>query len=225
MTLSLESEVVCHINALRLRDKQQIVLFNNSSFDYLSTIHIINKREIEATILKKTAILNESPCELNLIVSLIANDKLELVIQKAVELGVNHIYLINTQNTQRIKSERIENRIQRLKQIIIAACEQCGRSVLPSLTGIYEFNEIVTKFEKDNKFIMSPRNGNTDKVNSQLATCSLIIGPEGGFRDEEVQLANQFGWNNLQLGTRILRAETAAIAGITTMQQRFGDFN
>ena len=137
--ISLPPEVVRHIGVLRLKLQQEISLFNNDGHDYHAKIVELGRREVLVMIIDKVKNQTETDFIITLIVSLIANDKFELVIQKAIELGVQKIIPVITEKTQRIKTEREASKLEHWRKIIVAASEQCGRARLATISEIKEF--------------------------------------------------------------------------------------
>ncbi len=223
--VSLPSDVVRHIIVLRLKLEQEIILFNNDGHDYHAKIVELGRREALVVVTNKVKNQTEANFIITLMISLISNDKLELVIQKAVELGVQRIIPVITEKTQRIKAEREASKLEHWRKIIIAASEQCGRAKLATVSEIKEFATVIDEDKSEINYILSPHHAASKlaKVNNPQSI-SLLIGPEGGFTESEIRLANEAGFHNLNLGKRILRAETAAIAGISFLHCNFGDF-
>lgn len=225
-TYDLPADVVRHINVLRLRVSDEIKLFNGDGHDYVAKFVLLEKRQIQVVILSALPVVNESPLRIHLLVALIANDKFDWVLQKAVELGVSQITPIYSQNTQRFKGERLESRLLHWQKIIIAASEQSGRATLVELQPPQELVAAMkSTISSTQKYILSPHHaGEFAAIDQSLESVALLIGPEGGFTESEVELANKAGFQSVMLGKRILRAETAALAGICVLQSRFGDF-
>lgn len=225
--LGLPDNVISHLNALRIRETDTITLFNGDGYDYPASLIEFKRRNVSVKINQKIKLSNETRLKITLMMALIANERFDLVIQKAVELGVNRIIPLYCQNTQRFKPDKIDNKMKHWQNIIIAASEQSGRGILAKLEAPLEFNDAVKKADAGIKVILSPHHDDKDKMNTpdQVTNATIIIGPEGGLKTEEVSLAKAYGFSSVQLGTRILRAETAAIAGISLLQNHFGDFN
>ncbi len=223
--VSLPSDVVRHIIVLRLKLEQEIILFNNDGHDYHAKIVELGRREALVVVTNKVKNQTEANFIITLMISLISNDKLELVIQKAVELGVQRIIPVITEKTQRIKAEREASKLEHWRKIIIAASEQCGRAKLATVSEIKEFATVIDEDKSEINYILSPHHAASKltKVNN-AQSISLLIGPEGGLTEHEIRVANAAGFQNLNLGKRILRAETAAIAGISFLHCNFGDF-
>lgn len=223
--LELPIEVVRHINVLRIRPTDLITLFNGDGYNYEVKFITLEKRQIICHVINKTLVSNESNTSIHLLMSIIANDKFDMIIQKSVELGVYEFTPLITQNTQRLSKEKLTNKIEHWQKIIISSSEQCGRTKLMQLNMPQEFNQIISQSFTGNKFLLSPHHAGT--FNQHKESCSditLMIGPEGGFTHDEVNVANQNGFNSILMGQRILRAETAAIAALGIIQYQFGDF-
>lgn len=218
---------------LRLKQGSKIILFNGQGGEFLAEIVAISKSSSTINILKYNEYERESSLTIELAQSICANEKMDWVIQKAVELGVNRIQPIAaTRSVVRLSNERAIKRLQHWQQIIISACEQCGRNRLPeilppsSLPHWFEqiknrktlinaqFILLPTAEKKLGDFQRPPNNG----------TSTILIGPEGGFTPEEEQAALLTNFKPLSVGKRILRTETAALATIATMQTLWGDY-
>ena len=225
--IELPNDVVRHISVLRVRITDNVTLFNGDGSDYLVTFIKLDKRGAIVRVLEQLVLNNESNLKITLMLAIIANDKMDLVIQKAVELGVTQIIPIYCQNTQRFKMERLANRIEHWQNIIIAASEQSGRAKLTKLDAPMAFNDSIQNCSISHRYILSPHHaGHFQATNTQTNNeICILIGPEGGFTSVEVHYANNNGFNSVLLGQRILRAETAAIAAISLLQSHYGDFN
>lgn len=172
-------------------------------------IGIIKKEIIDDSELKN---------DITLYYCLVKGEKLDLVIQKAVELGVSHIVLLNSKRTI-VSFKDVEKKLSRFQQIIKGAAEQSHRLMIPTIDGVYDLSKLNKSYLKTHNFVAYEQNKGaqdaTYKFFNDIKTgenISLLIGPEGGFDEKEVEYANQLGFKNISLGSRILRSETAAIA-------------
>ncbi len=221
----LPDNVVRHMNVLRLRIGDSVVLFNGDDCDYNANISELTKRHAKVNISKCEKLDNESHLKIILMPSLIASDKFDLVIQKAVELGVNEIIPVISQYTQRLSNDKINSRMEHWRKIIIAACEQSARATIPHLSEPTLFSDVLLAVNAERKYILSPHHERQQTlVGSAISSVAVLIGPEGGFSLTEVEEAQDNGFLTLQLSTRILRAETAAICAVSLLQSYFGDF-
>lgn len=222
--VSLPEDVIRHISVLRLRFTDRISLFNGDGYDYIAEFIEFERRKIRVRIITANLAQNESKLSLSLLMSIIASDKFDWVVQKAVELGVTQLIPIYAQNTQRFKADKLASRMEHWRKIILAASEQSGRASLMELAEPLEFAEAVTKSQATVRLIMSPHHIGKLAIAVAVASADLLVGPEGGFSLAEVELANHAGFASWQLGGRILRAETAALAGMSLLQAQLGDF-
>jgi len=169
----------------------------------------------------------ESVVPLTLVMALAKGEKMDLIIQKAVELGVSRIAPVETERSVlELKGKRAEKREARWRQIMINACEQCGRDTLPRLEPISSLDQALAATEAPLRLVLDPRAARPlTELREQPRPdgVALLIGPEGGLTEDEVAVAGEWGFRALTLGPRILRAETAAIAGVSVLQYQWGD--
>ncbi len=224
--IALPIEMIRHIHVLRLRLGDEIQLFNGDGVEYVATIIELEKRKATVSLISSCAPQIESPLHLTLAMCLIANDKMDLTIQKATELGVNLIIPIISERSQRLDKDRIETRIQHWQKIIINSCEQSGRNILPVVKSPIRFNDfLLQKCNNDCKIILSPHVRHQTRLPDVSMNTIVLIGSEGGFTENEVSNAQAHGYVSLLMGNRVLRAETATISALTLCQIRYGDFS
>lgn len=220
----LPDNVVRHMNVLRLRTSDSVVLFNGDGCNYTAVLTELTKRSAKINIHKCEKLANESHLKITLLPSLIASDKFDLIIQKAVELGVSEILPVISQYTQRLSNDKINSRIEHWRKIIIASCEQSARATIPHLCEPTLFSDALLAVSAERKYILSPHHERQQVLaGSTISSAAVLIGPEGGFSLAEVEQAGEHEFLTLQLGTRVLRAETAAICAVTLLQSYFGD--
>lgn len=225
--LELPDSVVRHMNVLRLRVGDTVALFNGDGCDYIANISQFGKRQAEVNISECEKLDNESNLRITLMPSLIASDKFDLIIQKAVELGVSEIIPVISQYTQRLSSDKISSRMEHWHKIIIASCEQSVRATIPRLSAPILFHDALLAVNNaEGKYILSPHHERQQFLaQASISSVAVLIGPEGGFSLSEVEEAQIHGFSTLQLGARILRAETAAICIMSLCQSYFGDIH
>ena len=214
------------VQVLRLGVGEPLILFNGEGGEYLAQISNVSKRSASVLIDSVSSIETESPVHLTLVQAVIKPDKMDFALQKAVELGVATIQPLTTQRSViRIGKEKADKKMQHWEGIMQAACEQSGRTRLPQLTAPLELDDWLEQPVDGSRLILAP--GDYPHINAlplDLPTpISLLIGPEGGFTDEEVALCLQAGVMPVSLGPRILRAETASITALALLQHRYGD--
>ena len=168
--------------------------------------------------------IKESPVELTLIQSFVSNDKADWIVEKAVETGVAHIVFVPAaRSVTRLVGDKLEKRLARWQDIVIGACEQCGRNVLPSVTALSSLEAALKSVTADVRWLMHP--GETSApVLRNAKSVAFAVGPEGGFSEEEVAQARDAGWQCAVLGPRVLRTETAGLAAAVFLNTKLGDF-
>lgn len=229
-TLELSAQNHRHaIQVLRLKKDEPVIFFNGKGGEYLARLNLVDKRHSNALIESYDPVDRESPIKISLAMALIKPDKMDFAIQKAVELGAHAIQPLYTKRSVvKIKLNRLEKKMQHWQGIIIAACEQSGRTAIPALLPPQTLETHLSNSKTAGYTGLALLPGNHPKL-SDLETpelengITLYIGPEGGFTDEEELLMKQHDLNAINMGSRILRAETAAIAGITACQMLWGD--
>lgn len=219
------------IRVLRIDQSEPLTIFNGEDGEYIAEIIGISKKYVTVkltTFIDKTL---ESPIHIHLLQGIAKAEKMDFIIQKAVQLGVNEITPLFTERTNMsLNKERQEKKILHWQGIIENACEQCGRNTLPILhtpTNLDKYLAICSQ-PKANAigFVLSPKS--TMKTSSlrekNYNHFTLLIGPEGGLSQREIEYSHAKEFISLSLGPRILRTETASIAAISALQCLFGDF-
>ncbi len=233
--ITLPDEIRRHINVLRLKVGSSIVLFNGDDMCVLAEIVEIQKRTTQVKIIRQLdppTSNNNELITITLGMCLIANDKMDLIIQKATELGVAKIYPIISTFSQKIAPDKIEHKIQHWNKIVTNSCEQCGRNKLLAISTPLFLPTALDHYQMaDLKIICTTPNNSYDtdyKHNFILPPTPknifLLIGPEGGFSNQEIDLALQKNFIPKQLGNQILRAEAACIGAISILQAQFNNW-
>lgn len=223
----LAAEVTHHaVRVLRLRDGDDITVFNGTGGEFLASLHVQGARAW-AIPERFDPIERESPLALTLIQSWVATDKLEWIVEKAVELGVRRISLVPcARSVVHLDPPRLERRLARLHEIVVSACCQCGRNRLPFIAAPPSLERGLQEAVADGArgIVLDPRSGDPLVAAANAVNAvALAIGPEGGFDDNERVLAARVGFHAATLGPRILRTETAGIAGLAVLQAMAGD--
>lgn len=215
-------------NVLRLTDGEHITLFNGAN-RVATGIVSFDKRSGRVALGDAVERSIESPLATHLLQALGKGEKMDWVIQKAVELGVTRITPIATQRSVvELKGERADKRHSRFIDIAISACEQSGRNFLPIIDPITPFEPALSlAADAELKWILHPEHTTTPAASMPTApkSAALLIGPEGGFNEREIKAASEMGFIATILGPRVLRTETAPIAALTALQLRYGDFS
>ena len=216
------------LHEMRVKVDDFLILFNGDGFEYRGRVSDIDKKTIHIEILSKEKNNNESPININLFQSISSNEKMDMVIQKATELGVSSIQPIFTsRSTIKLSLARTKKRVIHWKQVSISACEQSGRSKIPTIKPPIEFDQISEGIKTNSlNLLLHPDNSeeSSNLPNEYSGDINIFIGPEGGFSQDEVLLLKKQNCINIQLGPRILRTETAPLAIIAILQYKYGDF-
>lgn len=227
---TLPSNAAIHASrALRLAVGDYATLFSGDGHDYLCELITVTKSTVTAQVISKTAIANESPLNITLLQAISSGDRMDYTIQKAVELGVNQIQPINSQRSVvKLSGDRAEKRKEHWQNVVISACEQSGRAVIPqvnnamTLTNWLSSNSAQTN---STRITLSPTATQTlQDLAKPTGEIYLLIGAEGGLTNDEIELASAQGFNPVLVGKRVLRTETAALAAVAAMQIIWGDF-
>jgi len=165
----------------------------------------------------------ESPLDIVLVQALASSDKMDWVIQKAVELGATGIIPVQAaRSVLRLAGERADKKLEHWRQIVIAACEQCGRNRLPFVAPLQSLAAYLSR--EAVRWILAPGGESLSAIQPVPSSIHLLIGPEGGWSDEELALCLRAGSRAVGLGPRVLRTETAGLAALAALQARAGDF-
>lgn len=213
---------------LRLRNGEAAILFNGNGAEYAARITHINKQDVTVEILSQDIPVRESPLNITLAQAISAGEKMDFTLQKAVELGISAIQpLAAARSVVRLKDERAEKRVQHWQNVVVSACEQCGRNTVPSVAPIADLSAWLArqKSVKTVGLILSPLAEHALRdLPKPTGAITLLVGPEGGLTSEEIAMARQCHFTEVRLGPRVLRTETAALATLSAMQALWGDF-
>lgn len=203
---------------LRYQEGQIIMLVDHSNGEAEASIHI--EKDVWSARILKYRIIEPNSIQITLIQALIRKEKWEYVLQKATELGVTRIVpLVCSRNVVKWESGELDHKLSRYRKIIQEAAEQSHRTSLPQLKEPISIDEL-EHYKSDLNFV-AYENEKTRALKHSLSSCSsvsLVIGPEGGLSAEEHAKIESFGFESVHLGSRILRAETAGLVGITVIQ-------
>lgn len=227
MTLALPDSVLRHVQVLRLNPGDAITLFNGRGGEYPATLSRVLKRDAECVLGEFADVARESPVWLGLAQAISGGDKMEFTLQKGVEMGVSVFQPLTAERSVvRLSGERADKRVARWQEIVIAACEQCGRNSVPEVRPILTLAEWLRELpEADARLVLSPLGTQRlADIAAAPASAWLMAGPEGGLSAREEGAAIEAGWTPLRLGPRILRTETAALAAVAAIQTVWGDY-
>lgn len=227
--IHLSKEASHHLmRVLRLAVGAEFILFNGKGGEFKATIIAVQKKIVSAQVGELSAIDRESPLQIVLGQSVIRSEKMDYTLQKAVELGVTHIVPLLTDyshSSLKLSSERLEKRFQHWQAVIIAACEQSGRTQIPSIEKPLSFEKTIGKIKADIRILLTPGPKKNCVPLAKARRILVCVGPEGGWSEKEIKLAKESAYRLLPLGPRILRTETAGLVAITLFQALLGDIS
>ncbi len=209
---------------LRMGVGSRVLAFSGSGQEWEVELTLASSREVVARIVAERSALRESPLRIVLIQGLLKGFKMDYVVQKVTEMGVDEIVLLSTRRTVGLGTGKLD----RWGRIAIEAAEQSGRLIIPKLTGPYPVREYVVRPSGSIKLVLWEREevgtfaALLDRITPPDAV-QVLVGPEGGLEVDEVAFLRQIGFVPVSLGPRTLRAETAAAAAIAVLQHRWGD--
>jgi len=211
---------------LRLKKDAEIILFNGAGGEYLCAVAEVSQKTVQIAINKWLDRSVESPLLVTLGLGISRGDRMDFSVQKAVELGVNHMTPLLTERcVVQFKGEKKPQRLLHWQKIVQHAAEQSGRTTLPELTDIEYLQQWVSK-QKGLKVFLDPYAESTlTDINPIDMQVTLLTGPEGGFSGPEREIAKVAGFIPVRLGSRILRTETASLAALAAVQMLWGDFS
>ncbi len=209
---------------LRIRVGDNITVFDGTGNDYSCKVEEIKKDKTLLRVLDTAHNVREAKIDVSLYLAVIKQDRFEIAVQKATELGVKRIVPVYSAYAQ----HNVKLNYDRLNKIAVSACEQCGRSVLPIIEQSIEFKELLSRAQ--NTYMIFPwehetNNKLSNAIDKTVKDVSVFIGPEGGISDYEQTQLTESGAKSVTLGKRILRAETAAITTLSVVYYEMGEWN
>lgn len=212
------------VQVLRLKEGDTVRLFNGQGLEVEASIAELSKRESSVRLGRKIEEENESQLSITLVQGVSRGERMDYAVQKAVELGVNRIIPIQTLRCNvQLSGGRDQKRLAHWHGVMISACEQSGRGVLPELTQIMELDEVLNDNKARCKLVLDPLASVGFLSLEKQDDVALLIGPEGGLSADEIKQANDAGFQSVRFGPRVLRTETAAIAALAVVQTMWGD--
>ena len=230
ISLHLAEEVSAHaLRVLRLQRGDSLILFNGDGYDYAAVLTDTNKRNAQVQVLAQQMTHRESMLRITLLQAISSGERMNITLQKAVELGVLEIVPIASQRSVvKLSAERAQTRLQHWQNIIIAACAQCGRATIPRLYPPTDLADWCSNNAPDPQITRLFLNPNSELSLRQVISASprqivLLVGAEGGLNAQEQNLVIRQAFLSVRLGNRILRTETAALAALAALQTLWGD--
>jgi 16S rRNA (uracil1498-N3)-methyltransferase len=227
----IDGQELVHLRkVLRLGPGDPITLFDDSGWEHEAVIRALGAQQGELEILRSYQPERESPVQITLAVALTKGEKMDFIVEKATELGVQTIIpFVSSYSIPRLDESKIVKRGERWQKIALSAAKQCGRTRMPEISPVFEYRKLLDDapaqtlklicWEKEQQRSLYQVHEQRRDVEAVL----IVIGPEGGFTAEEAQMAQRQGFEPVELGRRILRAETAAVTAIALVQFLWGD--
>jgi 16S rRNA (uracil1498-N3)-methyltransferase len=226
--IALPAQAGEHVaRVLRLGEGAPVVLFNGDGRDYAAVLIQVGKREVLARTEGVRTVENESPLPLTLAQGIARGEKMDLIVQKATELGVACIVPLLTERSEvRLDPARAEKRLAHWRAVAASACEQSGRARLPAILPALPLEAWLAGLPQDGSLRLALLPGGHRSPRSLVFTAAgglLVVGPEGGLGDRDIVALHRAGFEGLALGPRILRTETAGLAALAALQALHGD--
>ncbi len=223
-TITLNLEETRHLrDVLRLKEEAQVQVFDGDGREFLCAVQVIGKKETVLKILEQISpTAPESDLDLTLAVALLKGEKFDLVVQKAVELGVTSLVPLNTKRAD-VRLKDTNKRLERWRKIALEAAKQSGRAKLMTIEKALEFKNFI-ETANGTRILFAERGGARFSDIKETKKITAAVGAEGGWEAAEIELASEKEFQIVTFKGRILRAETAAISIAAVLQHRFGDF-
>jgi len=212
---------------LRLGPGDAVTLFDGQGGEYDAEIRSATSRAVVVMPTGHRRVERETPLDLTLVQALVASDRMDYVVQKAVELGAAAIApVMSVRGVTRLEGDRARRRVEHWRQIVIASCEQCGRNRVPVVHAPIELRTWLARpSESRSRLLLAPSAGEPlARMPEPGPAVEILVGPEGGFALEEEQMAIAAGFRAVRLGPRILRTETAGPAMLAALNALWGDW-
>lgn len=229
-TCIIEGEDVKHISkVLRCKENDKLEVCDMDNNEYIGQIKEINKDNILLDIIEKVNIKRESSLKVKLYQGMPKGTKMELILQKLTEIGVDEIVLVQTKRSvTKIDNKKEDKKIERWERIIYEAAKQSKRGKIPTLTGVLTFNEALEDMKNNDLNLCPYENERTVVIKEaikgkQINNIGIFVGPEGGFEEEEIEKIQNINGQVVSLGPRILRTETASVVASSIVLYELSD--
>ena len=225
--LRLPEAAAYHVaRVLRLREGATLVAFDGSGHDFRCEILSVKGDEVLVRVGARTTGLPESPLRITLVQAVSRSERMDWTLQKATELGVRTIVpVLSARSVVRLDERQAQKKTRHWQAIVGAACEQCGRSVVPEVRAPQDLGRYLADASREGqRFVLSPTGpASLAGLSTVGPRVELLIGPEGGLDDAELERAGAAGFAPVRLGPRVLRTETAGIVALAVLQSLWGD--
>jgi len=224
-TIALAEDAAHYLSrVLRVTIGQPVVVFNGDGFDYSAEINRLDRGALGVMVQSRLPARPESPLQITLVQAVSRGERMDLTVQKATELGVTGVQPLFSARTEvRLKGEKLLRRMEHWRKVAISACEQSGRAHLPVLHAPVDLEEWTQGVSAARRIVCLPGADQSLASMEVKSAVELLVGPEGGFDDRELDVLARQGVVAVGLGPRILRTETAGAVAITILQALAGD--
>ncbi len=223
-----DNAAVHAVRVLRLAEGDKAILFNGDGLDYVAELVSVKKNTVFAKVVGHEPVENESPLNMTLLQGISSGDRMDYTLQKAVELGVNHIQPIATERSVvKLSQARAEKRLAHWQAVVSSACEQSGRAIVPTVAMPLRLDQWLAQTNESDasRLLLNPVGAKRfAELAKPVSEIQLLVGAEGGLAEAEIEMAIAHGFESVVLGPRILRTETAALVAVSAMQTLWGDF-
>ena len=227
--IELPAEPGRHLaKVLRARSGDEIVLFAGDGREFAATVESVRGSRVLAAVGEARAVDRESPLAVTLLQCLARADRMDVIVQKATELGVSRIVpVLSKRSVVRLTAAQAASKAEHWRGVAIAACEQCGRNRIPAVDAPRSLlHHLAQAPARGTQLVLEPEAATAAGLHGAVAReVAMAVGPEGGFDPEEIDAFRLAGFEFVALGPRVLRTETAAIAGLAWLQSRYGDLD
>ncbi|MFC3170991.1 16S rRNA (uracil(1498)-N(3))-methyltransferase [Acinetobacter vivianii] len=223
-TVELTESVFHHwVRVLRAKEQEQAIFFNGKGGEYVVTLTQINKKKNAfVSVDQFDAADRTAPFKVTLGQVMSKGDRMDYAIQKATELGVTTIQLLTSERCEmRLKYDRDQKKLDHWQSVAIAACEQCGMNRVPEILAPISLTDWVESDLPESRFVLAPNKDQNNVLLNSSPDLALLIGPEGGLSEAEINIANQNNFRNWCIGDRVLRTETAPVVALSILNYHF----
>ncbi len=222
-TVELTESVFHHwVRVLRAKEQEQAIFFNGKGGEYVVTLTQINKKNAFVSVDQFDAADRTAPFKVTLGQVMSKGDRMDYAIQKATELGVTTIQLLTSERCEmRLKYDRDQKKLDHWQSVAIAACEQCGMNRVPEILTPISLTDWIESDLPASRFVLAPNKDQNNVLLNSSPDLALLIGPEGGLSEAEINIANQNNFKNWCIGDRVLRTETAPVVALSILNYHF----
>jgi 16S rRNA (uracil1498-N3)-methyltransferase len=226
--VELPPETAAHLaRVLRARVGDEVILFNGDGREFCGAIETVRGSHVSASVGAGLPVDRESPLDITLVQCVPRGDRMDFIVQKATELGVERIVpVLSQRSVVRLNKEQAESKAVHWRAVAVSACEQCGRTRLPAIEAAQPLLNYLGEAAQGTgpRLVFEPDSVPPQRSSDiNIVAAEIAIGPEGGFAGDELEAFRVAGFSRVGLGPRVLRTETAAIAAVVWLQARFGD--